>query len=168
MASPSLLKTFLILSATLALATPSFADNILYTDERLNPGQSLTYGTYFLIMQKDCNLVLYEMSQTIWSTKSNGKGQNCYLTIQRDGNLVIYTGSNVPIWATDTGKYKGDFVLVLQKDRNLVIYGPAYWHTGTLTAGSTLNLSIAGNYSTGPYVVNRDHNISMVTDHSEK
>jgi hypothetical protein len=55
------------------------------------------------------------------------------LTLQDDGNLVLYT-SDKPVWHTDTKGAK-DVRLLLQDDRNLVLYGfdgPA-WSFNTQT-----------------------------------
>ncbi|GGJ35680.1 hypothetical protein [Deinococcus roseus] len=60
----------------------------------------------------------------------NGKAT---LSLQWDGNLVLYAAGNVPIWSTNTA---GQSVrnLVMQSDGNLVLYansGQALWHTST-------------------------------------
>ena len=47
----------------------------------------------------------------------------CRLTLQRDGNLVIYTGLGEFVWASGTDlKGVPPYILTLQKDRNLVLY----------------------------------------------
>jgi hypothetical protein len=54
-----------------------------------------------LIMQGDGNLVIYAPSSSpVWNSKT--QGANARLSMQDDGNAVIYTGSS-PLWATDTG-----------------------------------------------------------------
>ncbi|KAJ4767491.1 Mannose-binding lectin [Rhynchospora pubera] len=164
MASPSLLDTFFILSATLALLTPSFAYNLLYSGEYLYGGQSLTEGSYTFIMQTDCNLVLYDSGRAVWSSGTYRQAENCFLSMQYDGNLVIYSGSRA-LWASNTQRSRGNFVVVLQRDRNVVLYGPALWATGTNRVG-TANVTIADNF-TAPVVIAGDK-ISMVTDHNEK
>jgi hypothetical protein len=160
MASPSLFGTFAILSATLALLTPSHAHNLLYSGEYLYGGQSLTEGSYTFIMQTDCNLVLYDSGRAIWSSGTYKKAENCFLSMQYDGNLVIYSGSWA-LWSSNTQRSRGNFVVVLQRDRNVVLYGPALWATGTNRVG-TANVTISGN-STEPVVIAGDK-ISMVTD----
>ena len=47
-----------------------------------------------------------------------------YLIMQDDGNLVVYDGSNTPVWNSKTAGHP-DAYLALQDDRNLVIYGPS-------------------------------------------
>ncbi|EFJ13669.1 hypothetical protein SELMODRAFT_121889 [Selaginella moellendorffii] len=54
---------------------------------------------YSLIMQLDCNLVLYFKKNKIWDTKTNGKGINCFLRMQKDGNLVLYDKNYMVIWS---------------------------------------------------------------------
>ncbi|CAL9763196.1 unnamed protein product, partial [Musa acuminata subsp. burmannicoides] len=94
------------------------ADNILYTDETLYTGQSLTYGAKRLAMQSDWNLVLYDSNRAV--------AYNCIRKMQADGNLVIYSNGNA-LWASDTSRNRANCILVLQRDRNVVIYGPAIW-----------------------------------------
>lgn len=55
------------------------------------------------------------------------------LALQADGNLVLYRGSQA-VWHTQTGG-KGDR-LALQNDGNIVLYGPAgaVWQSGTYKA----------------------------------
>lgn len=63
--------------------------------------------TNYLVMQYDGNLVMYPndnyvngTSQAIWATGTNG--QNLYLSVQDDGNMVIYNQQDQPVWATNT------------------------------------------------------------------
>ncbi|KAK1298747.1 hypothetical protein QJS10_CPB14g00723 [Acorus calamus] len=136
----------LILSALLLglFAPPCEAKNILYReDNTLYAGYSLTQGNYRLTMQIDCNLVLYDNGEYVWSTQTSNLAHDCHATLKNDGRLVLYpdTGGN-SIW--DNGKPGGnldaDYALVLQADRNVVIYGPAKWSTNTKsTAANDVN-----------------------------
>ncbi|EFJ28244.1 hypothetical protein SELMODRAFT_94145 [Selaginella moellendorffii] len=54
---------------------------------------------YILIMQFYCNLVLYYTESKIWDTKTIGKGLNCFLHLQKDGNLVIYDKNYDVVWS---------------------------------------------------------------------
>lgn len=50
---------------------------------------------------------------------------NCHLSVQNDGNLVIYTNDGEPLWATDTyqeGMCDARVRLIMQEDGNLVLY----------------------------------------------
>jgi hypothetical protein len=51
-------------------------------------------------MQNNGEFALYNSSFTsqVWSTGSWGYS-NAYLNLQDDGNLVVYTSSNVPVWS---------------------------------------------------------------------
>lgn len=56
-----------------------------------------------------------------------------YLTMQTDGNLVLYSPSRTVIWSSDTPNNSGG-TLAMQNDGNLVIYnssGDAIWSTST-------------------------------------
>ncbi|KAM0953374.1 putative bulb-type lectin domain-containing protein [Dioscorea sansibarensis] len=123
--------------ALLLVASPlcCMADYILYSGEALGTGQALNYASYTFIMQSDCNLVLYDNGRVLWASGTNGRGTNCRVTLQNDGNLVIYTSNNNVVWASNTNVGQGRYVLVLQKDRNVVIYGRPLWATNTNTAG---------------------------------
>ena len=54
-------------------------------------------------MQSDGNLVIYDASRSvaIWATGTTGQ-PGSFLSVQEDGNVVIYSNSRVPIWATGT------------------------------------------------------------------
>lgn len=59
------------------------------------------------IMQRDCNFVLYRYDgSAAFSSRTNGKGNRCYLSVQNDGNVVVYSrtkaGNPLPVWATNT------------------------------------------------------------------
>ena len=56
-------------------------------------------ATPFLIMQADCNLVLYSdtaHSSVVYATGTNNDGSNCSLVMQDDGNLVVYSNYGGP------------------------------------------------------------------------
>jgi hypothetical protein len=62
---------------------------------------------YALVMQGDCNLVLYNgayvPSNAVWASGTAGKSSGCYLGVQTDGNLVVYGQGNAVIWQSSTG-----------------------------------------------------------------
>ena len=77
----------------------------LPTGKALNPDDQVVSnsGRYQLILQKDGNLVLYDLSggqKALWASGTGGH-PNSYLRVQDDGNLAIYQPSN-PVWATNT------------------------------------------------------------------
>ncbi|KAJ3692202.1 hypothetical protein LUZ60_012552 [Juncus effusus] len=139
--SLSLLVIFSLLTSTCNAA------NVLYTGQVLSAGNTLTQGSYTLSMQKDCNLVLYANTNSFWATNTAGKGSNCYVTMQSDGNLVVYDGSKRVMWASNTNRATGNYVLVLQPDRNLVIYGGSIWSSKTTTG---TDMVITGNSIKSP------------------
>ncbi|HSW85442.1 MAG TPA: hypothetical protein VLF79_02400 [Candidatus Saccharimonadales bacterium] len=65
-----------------------------------------TYGRSLgnLSMQGDGNLVLYnDYGGAMWFSGTNGQGDNNYLVLGADGNMIIETNHNIPIW----GLYNG-------------------------------------------------------------
>lgn len=106
-----------------------------YLDGSFN--DHLSDGIRKVVMQTDCNLVLYkERSATTvganWASDTYHKGRECKAAMQTDGNFVIYSGSGKALWASGRGGAGAH--LVFQPDGNLVIYntaGRATWATGT-------------------------------------
>ncbi|KAM0941499.1 putative bulb-type lectin domain-containing protein [Dioscorea sansibarensis] len=107
------------------------AASILYSGESLKSGETLSWGSYRMIMHRNCGLSYYANGKLIWDSKTAGMGTDCYLTLQSDGNLVIYKTDGTPLWSSQTNRGEGFYVLITQKDRNLVIYGTALWATNT-------------------------------------
>jgi len=70
------------------------------------------------------------------------------LSMQSDGNLVLYAPGHIAIWASHTAGHSGS-VLQMQGDGNLVIYAPghvAIWATGTQNhPGSVLQMQDDAN-----------------------
>ncbi|XP_042519160.1 mannose-specific lectin-like [Macadamia integrifolia] len=145
-----IISTLLYFFLSLLIKSPigCEAENILYTNEALNNGDSLQYDSYKFKMQKDCNLVLSDAA--IWASNTDEKGENCYCRMQSDGNLVIYEPGEPDraIWATNTCRDSGNYALILQ-DGNLVIYGSSIWATGTTAQNGAITwLGVIG--SDGP------------------
>lgn len=110
----------------------------LYQNEKLTGDQSLwsKNGIYQARFQKDSNFVLYKhisnSKKVLWASDTWKKGGS-YLTMQKDGNLVIYIKHAKPIWATNTNG-KGGTYIIMQNDGNLVMYKQGkkpVWATGT-------------------------------------
>ncbi|MDS3861118.1 hypothetical protein RIF25_09900 [Thermosynechococcaceae cyanobacterium BACA0444] len=111
--------------------------------DRLNPGEVLrpgeylasTNGVYFLRLQSDGNLVVYErrggQEFPLWSSKTNNRAVE-RLVMQNDGNLVLYSPGQSPLWSSGTVGRRESFV-VMQNDGNLVIYlpGDPIWSSRT-------------------------------------
>jgi hypothetical protein len=115
---------------------------ILGNGATLNAGEFLSSGNgYFAIFQDDGNFVLYKSvnfipPNAVWASNTYGKGAPPrYITMQYDGNLVIYDDNGHATWASGTDRKGGPpHRLVMQPDRNLVIYdgsGTPTWATGT-------------------------------------
>ncbi|XXG84924.1 hypothetical protein AAC387_Pa11g0124 [Persea americana] len=106
------------------------AGNVLYNIGPMYPGGFLKYQDYVLMLQLDCNLVLYDKSETVWSTKT--KASSCSLQLKITGELVLSSGSGETLWSSRRrGSKLGKYVFVLQEDRNLVVYGTPLWDTST-------------------------------------
>jgi hypothetical protein len=73
--------------------------NILTSGNALSQSQYLNNANYYLVLQNDCNLVLYNSStfmssQSIWSTNSSTQGNNfCTFQLDTGGFLSIYNAS---------------------------------------------------------------------------
>src|SRR5262245_17215488 len=93
----------------------SHADSTVLTGGILAPGQALyaasqdilssSDNSNLLQMQSNGDLVLYNLFggliSKVWASNTAGKGAN-RVVMQVDGNLVIYTPTNIPVWATGT------------------------------------------------------------------
>jgi bacillolysin len=105
----------------------------LATYEFMVPQQDLVSGDsrMRLAFQSDGNLAVWFGSTLLWHAGTYG-GQASVLTMQSDGNLVLYGGAYVPVWTSGTGGHPGAR-LVMQSDGNLVIFDGAtpIWSTGT-------------------------------------
>ncbi|KAJ0987829.1 hypothetical protein J5N97_006185 [Dioscorea zingiberensis] len=154
-------RAVVTLSLTLLLvASPLCTANyILYSGETLKSREALNWEWYTFIMQDDCNLVLYDKANPVWASNTGGLASQCYVTLQSDGNLVIYTTNKRPVWASNTNVGDGHYVLILQKDRNVVIYGGAIWATNTnvgVSSGAIFITSKASN-KVGFFPANATH-----------
>jgi len=98
---------------------------------------------YFVILQKDGNLVLYKSSKLIrenplWASNTNHcqNPKPFKLTLQSNGNLVLMDKNKAPVWTSNSENkgQPGGYKLVLQNDGNLVLYDKvmtAIWATNT-------------------------------------
>ena len=116
-------------------------NDILNIGETLLQNQALysPSGEFQLIMQADCNLVLYSQSrfgqQALWSSRTNTSRNpsNCRATFQQDNNFVVYDFNGKARWASNT-RFRNAQYLVMQDDGNAVIYatgGNAVWASNT-------------------------------------
>jgi hypothetical protein len=89
----------LVLVITISMLKGGSAMNILTAGNALFQGQYLNNTNYYLVLQNDCNLVLYNSStfrnsQSIWSTNSSTQGNNsCTFQVDTGGFLSVYNAS---------------------------------------------------------------------------
>ncbi|XP_038981014.1 mannose-specific lectin 3-like [Phoenix dactylifera] len=122
-----------VLSSTVSLLPrPSTANdsNVLLTGDVLPTNGQLSNGDATFVMQGDCNLVLYNKRRGFQSN-THGNGDNCTLTLNALGQLVIKGASGSAFWSsTLRGNYtRGNYAAVLRPDGEVAIYGPAVWST---------------------------------------
>lgn len=91
-------------------------------------------ATFFLMMQTDGNLVMYQPAVVgsitpatpLWSSATSGN-PGAWAVLQGDGNLVVYSAAGPFLWAN----YGGAKYVVVQNDGNLVSYtaggAPSWW-----------------------------------------
>ncbi|XP_020571213.1 mannose-specific lectin-like [Phalaenopsis equestris] len=128
--SATLLSSSILLLLFASCFTTSLA-NVLKSGEELSSGNSLSIYDYKFIMEKDCNLVLYDKNITLWSSNTAKMGTHCKLRLQDNGEMNIFAGTNsVLIWSSETGGAYGKYALVLQPNGNVVVYGSPLWSTG--------------------------------------
>jgi hypothetical protein len=145
-----------------ALAQQNLDAHILATGQALLVNQPLVspLGQYYLLLQQDASLILYQRTaqgnKPLWNSGTQGKGGiNCQLKMQADGNLVLYNEQNQAIWSSNTYNPSANAGsnLVIQDDGNLVIYknnqtgnsGDITWTSNTqqATPPSTQNTAAA-------------------------
>jgi hypothetical protein len=89
----------LVLVITISMLKGGSTTNILMAGNALSQNQYLNNANYYLLLQNDCNLVLYNSStfmnnQSMWSTNSSNQGNNsCTLQVDTGGFLSIYNAS---------------------------------------------------------------------------
>jgi hypothetical protein len=102
-------------AADAAPRPPPPEERLLEAGEELRPNESRSaYGGRFtLAYQGDGNLVLYEGTSALWSSRTPGTA--AYLTaMQGDGNLVVYARGDEPVFASGTQGHPGAALFVLQ------------------------------------------------------
>jgi len=120
----------------------------------LSSGQYVQSQNRKLVMQSDCNLVLYNVANalvggSLWHSDTAGEGTDCYVDFQADGNLVVYNELDQAQWASGSSGTSGA-ELWLQGDGNLVLYNGVsepLWTSNT--AGTFVSESYCGDLSCG-------------------
>ncbi|HEX8705907.1 MAG TPA: S8 family serine peptidase [Myxococcaceae bacterium] len=113
---------------------PSSSCGVLTAGQSLAPGQALQScaGNVTLVHQTDGNVVIYDRLGALWHTNTYGQATSS-LTMQGDGNFVLYPPSGNALWHTSTYGNPGA-VVAMQNDCNLVVYSPTgapLWATMT-------------------------------------
>ncbi|KAI0512223.1 hypothetical protein KFK09_012861 [Dendrobium nobile] len=137
--SSSIFLLLIASSSSTRFGYPASPGNVLRSGEELSTDKSLSIGNYTLIMQKDCNLVLYENDKAIWESSTSEMGINCSLVLQSNGELHIFSDVGPPVWRTETSQRDGKYALVLLPNGNVVVYGSPIWSTGTHTQRKAMN-----------------------------
>ncbi|PKU68031.1 mannose-specific lectin-like [Dendrobium catenatum] len=131
MAFFSMIKALLLCNTSLSLllTTPASGKgfNYLLSGDRLNAGEALEVGDYKFIIENDCNLSFYNFGTEKWSSNTKGLGKDCYLTLNRIGELNIINKKGIIIWKTGTKGKDGNYILILQRNHEVAIYGPSVW-----------------------------------------
>ncbi|XP_008798183.1 mannose-specific lectin 2-like [Phoenix dactylifera] len=139
MAFPASVPLLILLLTFGLLGRPGSAtDFVIYSDPptALLPGQmfhydltpqGIPYGPASLVMQPDCNLVLYFHGEKTWATNTSGLGDNCYLTIDSHGEAILQHNIHYPVWRSNVTSVLGSYAFLLQWNGGLGIYGPAIW-----------------------------------------
>ena len=94
--------------ATLKCRYLGFVQPTLYAGDRV---ESCDDSRHFLNMQTDGNLVAYWRNANgthtaKWASNTYGSGAN-RVVVQSDGNMVLYTASNVAVWSSQTHGHPG-------------------------------------------------------------
>lgn len=75
-----------------------------------NVAQNTNYPTKDLILQNDCNLVVYDIyNVSKWSSNTWKVGsKKCHLVLENDGNLILYSDTNThstSLWSSNTSTH---------------------------------------------------------------
>jgi hypothetical protein len=124
------------------------ANDVMRQNEALIPDSYLNSrnGIYYLRMQSDGNLVLYQRVgsvgryrfNAIWSSRTDRRTVS-WAVMQADGNLVLYSRLSLSpryaVWASGSnGRGTPPYYLIVQNDGNVVIYdrnNRPIWATNT-------------------------------------
>lgn len=115
-----------------------YRGEILYSDQQLLRDEYLisSNGKYKLVMQKDGNLVSYNINTNRVGMRTNTHGKPVIRAImQTDGNFVLYNRNNGVHWYACRSPLYAGSRLVMQNDGNVVIYAPngsVRWASNTM------------------------------------
>jgi SpoIID/LytB domain protein len=92
-------------------------------------------GRFQAVLQSDGNLVIYGAGRALWATGTQAAG--AVLSVQSDGNVVLYDGAGHPLWSTGTAGSGGN-QLSLGNDGALTLTGSGGSVWSSQGQGSTL------------------------------
>lgn len=126
-------RLLLLLLGTAALLPCVATLDILQAGSDILANQYLQSGNFYLVMQLDCNLVIYQgvecCSNPTWSTGTwnlGAAGDGCVASMQQDRNFVVYGFVNnvkTALWDThtDLNNATGAYYVILGNDGSLKV-----------------------------------------------
>lgn len=106
----------------------------LRSGERLFPGQQVSSpsGSARLLYQLDGNLVIYSDRGALWHSGTEGAALGM-VTMQGDGNLVLYTADGQAVWASDSHGYDNAYLSLDDAGTLRVVsqHGVTLWWSST-------------------------------------
>ncbi|PKU60305.1 mannose-specific lectin-like [Dendrobium catenatum] len=150
MAFFSMIKILLLCVASLSallLATPvsGQSPSYLLSGNRIDAGRFIKDNLYYFTIQYDCNLVLLYVRNILWSSGTDNKGSGCYVSLESNGNLIIYDNQDQVVWESGTNGAEGRYILILLRSGNsahVELFGPSIWDTqpaGKVVVATALN-----------------------------
>jgi murein DD-endopeptidase MepM/ murein hydrolase activator NlpD len=85
-----------------------------------------------------------------WLTTTTIYNYNAYTSVQKDGNLVVYSAQGKALWATNTSRAGGG-QLLMQVDNNVVLYGKTDRRSWSTRPVSGLLWPVASTKISGKY-----------------
>jgi hypothetical protein len=101
---------------------PGRIPSMMRRGQTLSSGQSLVSPNqrYSAVLQSDGNFVVSGPGRVLWASNSMGWNEDS-LTLQPDGNLVLYTNFGLPLFQTRTNG-RSAAILAIQDDGDVVLY----------------------------------------------
>jgi hypothetical protein len=152
----------------IAAFQPAFANGSsrLLAGQIVKAGQDLVSpsGQYTLTVQTGGNVVVTGNGCTIWSAGTTGSGN--YLTMQTDGNLVIYTSAGKALWDSKTNGTGSANYLSLQNDGNAIVFTSAAKNVWAAGRANGSRLCTGGVLHAGQalYSPSEKYELTMQTD----
>lgn len=138
----------LLLLTLFCLASIAQAADTLTSGQNMAPGARLdsANASYRFVFQTDGNLVVRRVSDSaaLWASNTNGLG-GTRLTMQSDGNLVLYTSANAAVWSSKSAGSGGNRATI-ENDGNFAVFNSAnvrVWSTNTGSGGGETGTKIA-------------------------